>query len=362
MTNLKLTAGRPARRSGTEPLTRTLLGRSSQITSTAAATALLFLVSAVAVHGAVSSTAIRSMLPLAGILAVASLGQMLIVQQRGFDFSVAGVMSLTAIIVTRYPHGAPGRLPPAIVIALVISALIGTVTGLAVTRFRIPPIVATLAVNSLILGGIQSYSGGIALTAPSALSNFMVGRAAGVANPMWLAIGITVGLGLWLGLTKSGRRFVATGTSLPAARAAGIRVVWVQATAYIVAALLYSAAGILLAGYLGTPTADIGTPYLLSTIAAVIVGGTLLTGGRGSAIATLLGALFLSQLNSVINTLGAASSVQLLVEGGALATALTLRRLWELRMRRARSRAATPRRIVGSTATEDDGLTSRTMH
>jgi ribose transport system permease protein len=115
------------------------------------------------------------------------------------------------------------------------------------------------------------------------------------------------------------------GTSARAARAAGLPVLSYTTLTYVVAALLYGTAGVLLAGYLRTPGLSAGDTYLLPSIAAVVLGGTSLAGGSGSVVATAGGALFLTQLQQVVFGAGAPSSVQLLIQAGAIAVGMSLR-------------------------------------
>ena len=108
---------------------------------------------------------------------------------------------------------------------------------------------------------------------------------------------------------------------------AGVRVKAVEFSTYVLASLTYGAAGILAGVYLGTPGIGAGHDYLLPTIAAVVLGGTSLAGGRGSVLATALGALFLTQLEQVVLGMGAPPSVQLVIQGSIIALGMALRHL-----------------------------------
>ena len=123
--------------------------------------------------------------------------------------------------------------------------------------------------------------------------------------------------------TTWGRKLVAVGSNERAARAAGIRVTLIKISGYVGAALCYSAAGVVLAGYVSTPNTNAGNPYLLPAIAAVVVGGTALIGGKGSVVGTAVGALFLSQLTQLVLSLGAPSSTQLIIQAAVIAIAVT---------------------------------------
>jgi ribose transport system permease protein len=124
--------------------------------------------------------------------------------------------------------------------------------------------------------------------------------------------------------TVVGRRFVAVGASPAAAHAAGVRVKAYEVATYVFASISYGAAGILVAGFLGTPGIGAGNDYLLPTIAAVVLGGTSLVGGVGSVVATGVGALFLTQLQQVVLGMGAAPSVKFIIQGSIIALGMAV--------------------------------------
>jgi ribose transport system permease protein len=276
--------------------------------------------------GSVSASALRSTLPFAAILAIVGIGQTLVIQQRGLDLSVPGVISLSAILVTKMPAGSDSRLWTAIAVVVLASAAAGLVSGLAVTRLGITPLVATLGVNALLLGTIlQITSGSSTASAAPALANFAFGRVLGVSYLLLIAAGAVVLVAFVVRRTATGRRFVAIGTSATAARAAGMPVRRYTAATYSIAAVCYGLAGVLVAGFLQTPGLSAGDSYLLPSIAAVVLGGTSLAGGSGSVLATAVGALFLTQLQQVVFGAGAPTSVQLLIQSIAIGLGMALR-------------------------------------
>lgn len=313
----------------------------------AVATVALFALSGVLAPGTLSASSIASMLPFAAVLAIVSIGQTVVVQQGGIDLSVPGIMSLAAVIVTHYPHGDDNRLLPGIVIALVVCAAAGLVNGLVVTKLRVTPIVTTLGVNALVQGVVRSYSGGVASSSPRSLSDFSLGKTLGVSNTVLLAVAFMIVISIVLSQSLYGRRFVAVGAAPAAARVAGIRVTPHVVSGYVLAALCYGVAAIVLAGYVRTPTITTGDPYLLAPIAAVVIGGTTLGRGKVSVIASAGGALFLSQLSQLILSLGAPTAVQFFVQAAIIGVAVGLqgfhpRRLWT-RARQSRvTRSSTP--------------------
>lgn len=290
------------------------------------ATALLFLVSPLVAGGSDGTSALRSTLPFAAILAIIGIGQTLVIQQRGLDLSVPGIVSLSAILVTKLSNGTDSGLLTAIIVVIAASALAGLVSGLAVTRLCITPLVATLGVNALLLGTILQITGGSSsASAPPGLASFAFGRVLGVSYLVLIALALVAGVAFVLRRTTAGRRFVAIGTSAAAAHAAGMPVRRYRLATYSIAAVCYGVAGVLVAGYLQTPGLSAGNNYLLPSIAAVVLGGTSLAGGSGSVLATAVGALFLTQLQQVVFGAGAPASVQLLIQSIAIGLGMALR-------------------------------------
>src|SRR5918997_816225 len=246
------------------------------------ATALLFALSPLLASGSVSQTALLSMLPFAAILAIAAVGQTLVVQQGGLDLSVPGTISLAAALMVKIPHGDGGRVPLALLAIAGVAVATGLLIGAAVTRLGITPLVATLGVNALLLGTVLEVTGGsIANEAPRNLTDFAQGKTLGIPHTALLALALIAIVALLLRRSVWGRRFEAAGANPRAARAAGVPVTRHQISAYVAASLCYAAAGVLLAGLLNAPSLFSGDAYLLPTIAAVVLGGTSLAGGVG---------------------------------------------------------------------------------
>ncbi len=290
------------------------------------ATLVLLLVSPILAPGSVGTGAIVGMLPFAAILAIAAIGQTLVVQQRGLDLSIPGMISLTTVLVTKIPKGDDALLPVAVGAVALACLVAGLISGLAVTRFGITPLIATLGVNALLVGTVlQLTTGQSSDTAAPALDGFAFGRTLDVPNTVFVAVAAVMAVAFVVRSTTIGRRFVAVGASPVAAYAAGIPVRRYQLATYVLAALFAGLAGILLAGYLKVPGLLSGDTYLLPSIAAVVLGGTSLAGGNGSVIASAVGAFFLVQLQQVVLGMGAPASVQLIIQGLIIAVGMAVR-------------------------------------
>jgi ribose transport system permease protein len=290
------------------------------------AIALLFAVSPLFASHSLSGSALLSMLPFASMLVVAAIGQTLVIQQRGLDLTVPGMILLTTVIITQHPAGSDSGLPVAFLFVVIACVASGVVSGLAITQFGITPLVATLGVNALLMGAVYQLTNGQATaSATPALATFAGQKTLGIPNTAIVAAIAVIIVSVLIRTTVPGRRFVAVGASPAAARAAGIRVDLYLIATYVLASLTYGAAGILITGYLLTPGISAGSTYLLPTIAAVVLGGTSLAGGNGTVVGTAVGAVFLTQLNQVVTANGAPLSVEFIIEGSIIALGMLLR-------------------------------------
>lgn len=288
------------------------------------ATVSLFAVSWIFASSSVTRGTLLTMLPFASALAVASLGQTLVVMQGGIDLSVAGGFSLYVVILTKYPAGDNDRLWAALVIAFLAAIAAGLLNGLLIGRLRLNPIVATLGTNALLFGVILWYTAGIPTTTTARLHSLGSAVWWGIPAPVFFAVAATAVVTAVVKLTPAGRRFEGVGANETAAFTAGIRVQRHRTSAYVWAQLLYCLGAVLHASIVNQPTAYEGNNYLLPTVAAVVLGGTSLLGGRGNLAATAVAALFLSQLDQFVLALGVSYATRTLVQAAALAVGVAL--------------------------------------
>ncbi len=297
------------------------------------ATAILVLIGGIAAPSTISTAAILSTLPYFAILAVASIGQHLVIQQRGLDLSTAGVMSFCAVVVTKLPDSSTdtGVVIFWIFAALATGALIGAITGLIVTLLQVPPLVTTIGVNAILFGLTYFVSTGASVQSPPMMVKFFTGSFLYVPTLVWMLIlvaGVTVFV---LTFTTVGRRFIAVSVNPAAAHVVGVPLKAYSILTYTIAGLMYAIAALMLSGYLVSPTVLCGLPYLLGTIAAVVVGGNPLGGlTKGSVVATVIGAFFLTYLAQLVTALGFGSSAEdladaLIVLGGVALPEITRR-------------------------------------
>ena len=290
----------------------------------AIATVLVFAVGAVVAPSSVSHSAIIGMAPFAAVLAIAGLGQLLVVQQGGIDLSVAGGISLAVVVVTHQPDGDDARLGAAVVVAIGFAIGAGLVNGLLVSRLRLNSIIATLGTNSLLYGAVFAISGGTPRSTTRLLASIAGDLTWGIPRSAFFAVAALAVVWVLTKKTVAGRRFEAIGANRAAARAVGLRVHVHHTLAFVWAQLLYCLAGILLAGITNQPTAFQGDSLLLPSVAVVVLAGTSLLGGRGFPVSTVIAAVFLRELQQFVLALGVDTSVQTLVQAIALAAGVAL--------------------------------------
>lgn len=289
----------------------------SQVAKAVLATLALLVIGGLIEPSSVSLSAINSMLPFVAVLAVAAIGQHLVIQQRGLDLSVAGIMSFAAVVVAVYPAGDAGPLATFgwVLLALLMGLTVGAINGVLVTYLRVPALVTTIGINSLMLGATMYATGGFARQVPPPLNAFGLGRFLGIPLTVYIMIAITAAAAVVLSRTAVGRRFIATSVNPGAAVAVAIRLDFYRMATYALAGFFYAAAGVLLSGYVLSPTVNCGLPYMLPTIAAVVVGGNSIGGGqRGSVVATVVGALFLTYLGQLVLSVGFGTAAQNIVQ------------------------------------------------
>jgi ribose transport system permease protein len=280
-------------------------------------TLALIVVCFVFAPSSISAGALAGSLPFAATLAIVGLGQMLVVQQGGFDLSVAGGVSLAVVISAHVPAGNNAELLPAILLAVSFALVAGVVNGLLVGVLRLNAIIATIGTNALLYGAVFAVSGGVPKITTPLLAEIAGGETFGIANSVYFALAALLLVAFVMKKTVVGRRFEAIGANPLAARAVGLGV-RLQIMAYVCAQLLYCLAGVLLAGITREPTAFQGDSLLLPSVAVVVLGGTSLLGGRGFPISTVIAAFFLNQLSQFALAVGVPFSAQTIIQALAL--------------------------------------------
>ncbi len=275
-----------------------------------------------------SMEGIMSTLALASVLAIASIGQTLIIisGNNGLDLSVESMISMGAIMGALFSGMDANNMGGAIIGLVLLGGLIGLVNGLIIHYVKVPPFVLTMAMATVIRGFVVAYTGGAPSgRTPKLLLELSTGNLAGPVR--WLiVVGVVVTIVVQLILTRTryGRGLFLVGTNRNAALLSGVNIGMIIVMTYIVAGICNALSGFLLLGVVGSATIAIGDGYTLLTIAAVVIGGTALSGGKGSFFGTFLGSILMIVLSSVLIAVNISAGMRMLVQGLILLAIIAL--------------------------------------
>jgi ribose transport system permease protein len=312
-----LDAARPAGANRESTLRR--IARSSPILQVLSVIGLL-LACGITISGFFSKSSLVTTLILASFLGIAAAGETLVILIGGIDLSVPSVISGANLVVTLLA-GKHVSFALAVLFVLVCAAAIGLINGFVTHRFRAPPLIVTLATGAIVTGLTLGWTRGgqVSGSPPGWLTSFSapIGTTLGVPIPavivLWAVVAVV--LGVVLHLTVSGRRLYATGANERAAELAGVRTEGVWVSSFMVSALASAVVGIVLVGFTGQGEAGVGNQYLFLALAAVLVGGTSLVGARGDYWRTVLGALIMTLVTTILIGHGAGEATQEILTG-----------------------------------------------
>lgn len=244
-------------------------------------------------------------------------GMTCVILTDAIDLSVGSVLALsTALCAAAIKGGMPVAL--AMLMALVIGTALGAVSGILVTKGRLQPFIATLITMTVYRGLTQIFMNGkpISGLGDSFLLKF-VGRGAvfGIPVPVILFIAVFILFTFLLGKTTFGRRIYATGSNATSAKLAGVNVNRTKLIAYAISGCMATLSGLILLSRMASTQPTLGTGYELDAIAAVALGGTSMSGGRGRIWGTFVGVLIIAVLNNGLNILGVSSYYQDVIKG-----------------------------------------------
>jgi len=269
---------------------------------------------------------------------VLAVGQTLVIITAGIDLSVGSLIALTGVLMAGFMVGQPSEalcLLIAVGVGVGTGGVAGVVNGWPVVKFNLPPFITTLAMMLMARGLAFLYSGGRPIEINNAAFNAIGGGTIlpgigkfiglpGIPVPVIVMLGVVLAGHFLLTQTRFGRYVYAIGGNEEAARLSGINVGAVKMGVYIICGALAGLASLLLAGRLSTGIPQSGSGYELQSIAAVVVGGTSLMGGRGSIVGTFVGALLIGVLNNLMNLLNVQSYAQEVVLGAVILIAVLL--------------------------------------
>ena len=266
----------------------------------------------------------RTILTLSTFLAVLGLGQGIVILTGGIDMSVPWGMATAGIMLTSLSGGFDAPLVWVIPAILLFGAALGAANGVGVAVLGVSPLVMTLAMNVVVRGltlvAINGTPGGLT---PPAVTYFMSGRILGWMPPVFVLVAaLYAGFILVLRRTPYGRHLYAVGTNAQVAHFSGVRVPWILISAYVISGIMSAIAGTMLTGYSTLAFVNMGDPYLLPSIAAVVVGGAAITGGRGTPVGTLGGAIMLTLLGTLLTALVLPAAVRNIAFGCVILAAV----------------------------------------
>lgn len=258
------------------------------------------------------------------VLGILAVGMTMVIITGGIDLSVGSVLAFSMMImgwISRY-FGVP--LPLAIVLALITGALCGAASGMLISFAKVPPFIATLALMSIGRGLANILTEGRQVVGyPDAFTSFATERHFGfLSGTVAVFFLLTVISWVFLNFRTEGRSLYAIGGNAEVARFAGINVTRTVIFVYIFSGVMSSIASIVLAARLDSSQPSAGLGYELDTIAAVVIGGTSLSGGRGSIIGTIIGVFIIGVLRNGLNLLGTSPFLQQVIIGFVIATAV----------------------------------------
>ena len=283
------------------------------------AVALLYVISGLISPSMFQVGQVVNILQVASFLGVVALGQVIVILTGGIDLSQAGLITLTNIVATSLMLGQAENIAAAVTICLALAVLVGLMNGLLVVLIGITPLVATLGMNAILFGAALVYTGGAPRgEAADAFEVIGTGRVFGIPAPTLIWLALAAALFVLTRRTVFGRWLYATGANPVAARLMGVPVERVTVAAFVLSAVMAAMGGLLLTAYVGSPSLGIGNQFLLTSVAAVVVGGAALRGGIGGILATVGGAIFITELNSFTNIVQVTTGTQFVLQGAII--------------------------------------------
>lgn len=281
----------------------------------------LFVIGNFIANGFISINNLSSILMTSALLAIATIAQNTVVigGSDGIDLSIGATASCTALICPMLPMDTLWQLVLAIMVALLIGAVFGSLNGFLITRTKLSPLVITLIMSSVINGVVMVLTRG----QPSAhISDLLKSISGTLVAPFRIltviVLCIVIVCEILLKKTYAGRSLQLVGDNNNAARITGINERTVRFCSYVISGALAGLLGILIVGYAGSTTLNMAESYTLLSLAAITIGGTNLSGGQGSFVAGALGAIVLTQLTSILQALNMNQGMRQVIQGGLL--------------------------------------------
>jgi ribose transport system permease protein len=268
--------------------------------------------------GQVSIGSLSGILASAAVLCVVAIGQMLVVTtgDGAVDLSIPNVMTLSGFLATSVISGNDGQLISGLAVVVLLGSTVGILNALTINHLRIPPIITTLAVGYILTTGTLIFNRGFRTYSVSPLLVSLAStRIADIPVLLILALVASFLAYLVLHRTVYGRSLAAIGQNSEAAYLAGVRVKTTRLVAYVISGVLAALGGVLLSARVGGAFLEMGNPFLLQSVGAVVVGGSSILGGKATALGTFLGSIFLVMVVTTMQVLRLAGGLQQVAQG-----------------------------------------------
>lgn len=281
----------------------------------------LYLVGGIISPGFLKFSHLTNVLSLSAYLGIISLGQMLVITSgnEGIDLSVGSIISLTVCMAAQIMMGENANMLLASLVVIGVGFGLGCVSGAGISFFGMPPLVMTLAMGSVIQGLTLLYTGGQPKGgAADLLKNLSAGRSADIPHIVIVWVVIAAAAIILLSKTKWARLLYGIGENDLTARLSGARTSVIRMVVYGLSGAIAAVAGLFLLGYTGTAYLDIGSRYVMPSVAAVVIGGVSMAGGKGKYAGVIAGAIVLTTLSSILVTLNTGEGGRQIVYGMVL--------------------------------------------
>lgn len=278
----------------------------------------LYLVGGIISPGFLQFSHLTNVLSLSAYLGIIALGQTIVIisGKEGIDLSVGSIISLTVCMAAQIMNGENGNIWLAAIVVIAVGFGLGCFSGAGVAFFGMPPLVMTLAMGSVIQGLTLIYTGGQPKgKSAELLQEIGTGRTADIPHILIVWIIIAAVAIILLSKTKWARLLYGIGENDLTARLSGARTKVIRMIAYGLSGAIAGVAGIFLLGYTGTAYLDIGSKYVMPSIAAVVIGGVSMEGGKGKYAGVIAGAIVLTTLSSILVSLNTGEGGRQIVYG-----------------------------------------------
>ncbi|MBN9068895.1 MAG: ABC transporter permease [Rhizobiales bacterium] len=260
----------------------------------------------------------------AGVLGILAIGQTFVISAGMLDLSIGAITGLVVVLSSALLNGDAALTLPVVALMVAVGAVIGMLNGVLLNTLRLHPLILTFGMLSVLQGAIFSFTDKSVGRTSAPLAMLANGDIAGVPWSALLLLVLAIGGHLLLAHTRFGYHLMAAGGNPESARRAGINIERIRFAVFVISGVTAALAGLLLAGRLGTGYPLAGNGLELDAIVAVVLGGTLLSGGRGSIWRSLAGVLMLAVLSNTLNLMNVSAFVQMFVKGLVVIGAILL--------------------------------------